>query len=132
MISSTEFDKSLTEIESLCEAVSLELLDGADLEKLEKASADLREAAVRFNAFTAKHRALIEGGKQLRARIKRIVTVINLQRESLLRLAAQAERSLHVLLPQLAARQDVSYEERLTSVSHAAAVAAPQSFSARS
>jgi hypothetical protein len=120
MISAAEFDTSLGEIENLCEAVSLALLEGTDLEKLEQASADLREAAVRFSAFTEKHNVLVEGGTQLRARLKRIVTVIHLQRESLLRLAAQAERNLHVLLPEMADKKNVSYDQQLASAGHTA------------
>lgn len=110
MISYADYEKPLAEIEMLCEAVSQALLDGASLEQLERASASLREASVAFAAFTEKHRALVQGGTELRARMKRIVTLIHLQRESLLRLAAQAERSLHTLIPGLAEQKNVSYE----------------------
>jgi hypothetical protein len=110
MISYTDYEKPLAEIEMLCEAVSQALLDGASLEQLERASASLREASIAFASFTEKHKVLVHGGTELRARMKRIVTLIHLQRESLLRLAAQAERSLHTLIPGLAEQKNVSYE----------------------
>lgn len=110
MISSPDYEKPLAEIEMLCEAVSSALLEGASLEQLESASAALREASIAFAAFTEKHKVLVHGGAELRARMKRIVTLIHLQRESLLRLAAQAERSLHTLIPGLAEQKNVSYE----------------------
>ncbi|MCA3238238.1 MAG: hypothetical protein ACK5RC_06980 [Curvibacter sp.] len=92
-----EFEKPLALIELQCEAVAA-AVDSGEPQALEAASTALRQAAVDFSAFM-EEADVSAASPQLRARLKKIVTHLGIQREALMRRTAAIERSLHTLVP---------------------------------
>jgi hypothetical protein len=93
-----EIEKTLSLIEFQCEAVAAAVADG-EPQVLEGASNALRQAALDFSALMDSQGGARQAGPELRARLQKVATRLNSQRENLLRRSAVVERGLHALVP---------------------------------
>ncbi len=93
-----DIEKPLLLIELQCESVAAAVASG-EPEALEGASHALRQAAVDFAGFMDSHGGAQQAGPELRARLKRLVTQLTIQRENLIRRSVVVERALHAMVP---------------------------------